>query len=172
MATDKFKSEEQIKELQKNANLFEQFWLRPEKFKNRSIKLRLRINRKWDGWKLRDDLIEALGLKVGETISTDVTVYYISDFINDDNNTKLYVCGDCVDWLLTNRISEGSVIDCIVRFSYEKMPIDLNKNSIFILSLILEEIIESVGNDEAYLSQPDDSDIESLINFVNRHSES
>lgn len=34
-------------ELREGARLFEGFWLRPKQYANRSVPLRLRINKKW-----------------------------------------------------------------------------------------------------------------------------
>ena len=80
-------SEEDLKD---GGELFALFWLRPGKYAGQKVVIRLRINKKWGGWKLKDELIESTGLKVGDTISTEITPYFTSDIIDDDNDTDLF----------------------------------------------------------------------------------
>jgi len=77
-------------DLKNGGELFELFWLRPGKYAGQKVVIRLRINKKWGGWKLKDEPIESTGLKVGDTISTEITPYFTSDIIDDDNDTDLF----------------------------------------------------------------------------------
>lgn len=43
-------------ELKEGTKLFEGFWLRPKQYVNKTVPLRLRINKKWGGWKIKDEL--------------------------------------------------------------------------------------------------------------------
>ena len=52
-------------ELKEGTKLFEGFWLRPKQYVNKTVPLRLRINKKWGGWKIKDELFyPQLGVKL------------------------------------------------------------------------------------------------------------
>ena len=63
-----------IEDLEKGARDFEVFWLRPQKMANKEVILRMEIKTRWGGWKLKDGLVKSLGLVVGDTINTEVSV--------------------------------------------------------------------------------------------------
>lgn len=86
--------------LRKGAEKFKLFWLRPSKFIGEIVPLRLRINKKYGGWKVKDELIRAFGLEVGDTISTEVTIELKKGIIDDDDDTDLFASGEGADWLL------------------------------------------------------------------------
>jgi hypothetical protein len=52
------------KTLRDGALKFEDFWLRPVGLMGEVVPLRLRINGKWSGWKVKDELIGSLGLRI------------------------------------------------------------------------------------------------------------
>ena len=136
--------------LREGAHRFEQFWLRPSKFVGETVPLRIRINKKWGGWKVKDELISALGLDVGDTISTEVTAQLTKDIIDDDDDTDLFATGDGADWLLENAPIPGSIIDCYVRFSYCKAPVGVNNKVINKVSLVFVKGIRHVDFDRNY----------------------
>ena len=156
---DKVKTEIQEKDvnedaLRKGAEIFERFWLRPQRFAGKIIPIRLRINKKFSGWKVKDDLIRAVGLTVGDCISTEVSVQLGQNLIDDDGDTDLFADGDGADWLLnqvtTAKIVEGCVIDCYVRLVYCRAPVGLNSKLINKASLIFVDGIKYVGVDKNY----------------------
>lgn len=136
--------------LQEGAYKFEQFWLRPSKFVGETVPLRLRINNKWGGWKVKDELIRALGLEVGDTISTEVTIKLTKGIIDDNDDTDLFASGEGADWLLENAATLGSVVDCFVRFSYCKAPVGRNEKVINKVSLVFVKGIRHVDFDRNY----------------------
>lgn len=139
-------------DLHEGGKLFELFWLRPKKYTGKSVPIRLRINKKWGGWKVKDELIRSLNLEVGDTISTEITPLLTSGIIDDDNDTDLFASGSGADWLLENNVEVGTVIDCYVKFVYSKAPVGLNGKSIYKISLVFEKGISVVGIDEDYIT--------------------
>lgn len=136
--------------LRKGAEKFKLFWLRPSKFIGEIVPLRLRINKKYGGWKVKDELIRAVGLEVGDTISTEVTIELKKGIIDDDDDTDLFASGEGADWLLENASTPGHVVDCYVRLSYCKAPIGVNGKVINKVSLVFVKGIKYVEFDKNY----------------------
>ena len=141
--------------LKEGAKQFELFMLRPKRYNNQKVMLRLRINKKWSGWKLKDQLIRSLHLEVGDTISTEVTPYFTNNILEQIDDTDLFASGDCADWILDNNVNIGTIIDCEVRFVYTKAPIGPDNKTIYLASLIVEKCLTVVGVDEDYKPQND-----------------
>ena len=141
------------KELQEGGKLFEMFWLRPNKYAEKTVPLRLRINKKWGGWKVKDELINSIGLEVGDTISTEVTPWFMSGIIDDEDDTDLFASASAADWLLDNQVGVGTIIDVLVRFCYSKAPVGMNGKMVNKISLIMEKGIAVVGIDQEYLAE-------------------
>lgn len=140
-------------ELKEGTKLFEGFWLRPKQYVNKTVPLRLRINKKWGGWKIKDELVNSLGLEVGDTISTEVTPLFMSELIDDENDTDMFASGAGADWLLSNNVGIGTIIDCTVRFVYAKAPIGPNGKEINKVSLVFENGISVFGIAKEYVSK-------------------
>ncbi len=138
------------KVLREGGNLFEKFYLRPKKYNDRIVNLRMRVNKKWSGWQIKDEVVKSLGLEVGDTIATEVTPYFTNGIIEDEN-TDLFASDKAVDWLLEKRVNIGSIIDCKVRFAYTQVPVGIGGKMIYKISLVLEEGIAVVGEDEEYI---------------------
>ena len=155
-------------ELHEGGKLFEQFWLRPKKYENQTAQIRLRINRKWGGWKIKDELVESLGLEVGNTISTEVTPLLTSNIIDDDNDTDLFASGEGADWLLKNGVCVGTVVDCKVRFSYFKAPFGKNGQEVYAIALVFVEGIGVVGSDSDYFKGTQDGrdELENMLRKI------
>lgn len=141
------------KNLEKGGKDFEVFWLRPKKMSNKEAILRLHINKRWGGWKLKDGLVESLGLEIGDTINTEVSVLNGPGLIENADDTDLFASGVGADWLLDNDVGMGSIIDAKVRFVYAKAPVGgIEGRDIWKLSLVFVEgyaIIEGrCANDE------------------------
>lgn len=144
-------------DLREGGKLFELFWLRPKVYAGKSVPIRLRINKKWGGWKVKDELIQSLDLEVGDTISTEITPLLTSGIIDDDNDTDLFASEGGADWLLENNVGVGTVIDCYVKFVYSKAPVGLNGKSVYKISLVFEKGISVIGVDEDYIATAKDS---------------
>mgnify|MGYP003300494634 CR=1 FL=1 len=129
-----------ISELEKGAKDFEIFWLRPKKMANKEAILRMQINKKWGGWKLKDGLVESLSLEVGDTINTEVSILNAPGLIEDADDTDLFASGEGADWLLANDIGFGAIIDAKVKFVYAKAPIGgLDGREVWKISLVFVE---------------------------------
>ncbi len=114
-------------DLKTGANIFQRFWLRPLSGNGRIIPLRLCINSRFGGWKLKDELVVALGLKVGDCITTEVSVLFAGNLINDEDDIDLFADGSAADWLL-DEVSKvespiGCIIDAFVELSYCEAPV-------------------------------------------------
>ena len=122
------------------AKEFEFFWLRPKKMAGHEAVLRMKINKKWSGWKLKDELIDSIGLTIGDTINTEVTVLNAPGLIRSADDTDLFADGINADWLLENDIGVGSIIEGKVRFMYSKAPVGgLESKEVWKISLVLLE---------------------------------
>lgn len=152
------------------AKKFEHFWLRPAKYAGEIVPVRLRINRKWGGWKVKDELISSLGLDVGDCISTEVTIKLTQGVIDDDDDTDLFASGEGADWLLENAAKPGSVCDCYVRFAYNKAPVGKDDKMVNKVSLVFVKGIRYVEYDKNYaLSVIKESGFDDLImNLINK----
>lgn len=129
-------SEETLKQ---GAKDFETFWLRPKKMASKEAIIQMRINKKWGGWKLKDELVEALGLEVGDTINTEVTVLNGPGLIGNADDVDLFASGKGADWLLEKCISKGAIINAKVKFLYSSVPIGRDDRVIWKVSLLFEE---------------------------------
>ena len=140
--------------LRQGAILFEKFWLRPQKLAGKLVPVRVRINRKLGGWKVKDELVRSLGLTVGDTVSTEVTVQLGVGLIDDEGDTDLFADGEAADWLIDVIQSAGSVegciIDCYVRFVYSRAPVGGNNKMVNKASLVLTNGIGFVEIDRNY----------------------
>ena len=142
-------------DLRSGANTFERFWLRPQRVAGRIIPLRLRINRRFGGWKVKDDLIRSVGLSVGDCITTEVSVQLGSNIIDDDGDTDLFADGEGADWIIDQvssaGIVEGCIIDCFVRLVYCRAPVGQNGKMINKASLVFVSGIRFVEIDRNYV---------------------
>ncbi|MCD7843453.1 MAG: DUF4062 domain-containing protein [Clostridiales bacterium] len=122
--------------LREGAVMFEKFWLRPSRYAGETVPLRLQINKKWGGWKVKDELVEGVGLEVGDTINTEVIVDLTKGIINGGDDTDLFAGGDGADWLLDNEVIPGDTIECYVRFANCRAPIGQNGKIINTVALV------------------------------------
>lgn len=111
----------------------------PNVFINQSIVARIKINEKWSGWKVRDDIISRLQLEVGATIVNRVSVYFTNGLSADVNDIALFASGKGADWLIDNKVGAGDVIDCQVKLSYTNLPAGPQRSEIPNVSLIFEK---------------------------------
>lgn len=137
--------------------MFEKFWLQPKKYCNKEAAVRLRLNKKLGGWRLKDELVRGLGLDVGDCINTEVSVLLGPGIIDDNGDTDLFADGEAADWLIETvlrnnkkpAIVEGCVIDCIVKFVYGEVPVGIDDKSVSKISLVLVKGIGIHGYEEA-----------------------
>lgn len=124
-------------DLEIGAKEFEMFWLRPRKMADHEAVLRMRINKNWGGWKLKDELVKSIGLEIGDTINTEISVLNGPGLIDDAEDTDLFASGEGADWLLDNDIGKGSIIDAKVKFVYSQAPVGgLDGREVWKISLV------------------------------------
>ena len=158
--------------LEAGGKLIEQFCLRPNKYANQTAVVRLHINSKWGGWKLRDDLVERLGLEIGDTISTSVTPEYTEGLSNEVEDIDLFASGSGAEWLIMNKVTMGTIIDCEVSFSYVKVPIGINGKESYRASLIFEKGFAIIEHTSVCNKQENDEEDKIINDLLQRLVES
>ena len=161
-------------DLVKGANTFEKFWLRPQRFAGRIVPLRLRINKKFSGWRVKEDLIRAVGLSVGDCITTEVSIQLGNNIIDDYGDTDLFADGQGADWILDQienaGVVKGCIIDCFVRLIYCRAPIGQNGKTINKACLTFVNGIRFVEIDKNYVLSSNNSeneeDLSKLISLI------
>lgn len=152
--------------LHDGARQYERFWLRPQKLAGKLVPLRIRLNQEFSGWKVKDELIRALGLTVGDTISTEVTVLLSDGIIKDYGDTDLFADGDAADWLLDQveqaKTVRGCIVDCYVRFNYCRAPVGENSKIVNKASLILVSGLSLYGVDQNYILSSQSNTLEAF----------
>lgn len=119
---------ENLDELKEAGKLAEMLCFRPAKYKGKTVTIRLKLNQKWSGWKLKDSVVTKLGLEVGNTICTSVTPQFTEGLSNDVDDMALFVSSDGIDWIIKNKVTAGSIIDCQVQFWYDVVASTDNGN--------------------------------------------
>lgn len=158
--------------LHEGANKFERFWLRPQRMAGQIVPIRLRINKKFGGWKVKDELIRAVGLTVGDCITTEVSVELGNNIIDDDGDTDLFADGEGADWILDQvsaaGVVEGCILDCFVRLIYCRAPVGANNKMVNKASLAFVKGIRYVGIDRNYAlsSNSNTADINDLAGLL------
>lgn len=109
---------EDLNALKDSGKLVESFCLRPTKYKDALVTLRLKINKCWNGWRLKYNVIKALGLNEGDTIFTSVTPQFTNGLSNEATDMALFVSGESINWIIENNVTSGVTIDCKVKLSY------------------------------------------------------
>lgn len=153
-------------ELKTGAKAFEVFWLRPKKMHGKEYVLRMKLNKGWNGWKLKDELVRSLDLEVGDTMNTEVSVLLRPGLIDDADDTDLFASGTGADWLLDNNIGNGSVIEAKVKFVYSQAPVGGREGKeVWKLSLVFIEgyrVVENMPEQDNTMSTNEMSAFESL----------
>lgn len=143
-------------DLEKGGKDFEVFWLRPIKMANAEATIRMQINTRWGGWKLKEGLVNSLGLQVGDTINAEISVLKRPGLIDDADDVDLFASGVGADWLLDNNVGSGSIIDAKVKFVYAPAPVGgIEGREIRKLSLVLIEgynIVKERSTDDEHIS--------------------
>ena len=115
------------------------FGFAPKKWQGERLCCELKLIRNGGGWKLKDELVTSLGLEVGDTINTEITVLEGPGLIDEMDTTDLFASGKGADWLLDNCVSKGSIIDAKVKFFYTSVPVGREDKVIWKVSLVFVE---------------------------------
>lgn len=109
-------------ELVLGSTIFKKFLLLPERYKNRDVVLRVRIDGTYGSWKQRDVLFEAYNLSPGDALRIeDVSVLGVdlSDVDKTAWQIDMYAEGKIADWILDAGVTKGSVVEGEFRLLYE-----------------------------------------------------
>jgi hypothetical protein len=124
-------------ELSNGADIYERCYLRPNRYKGKEVFLRMRTNTRFNGNRLKDELVASIGLRIGDTISTDVTVLFGKGLIGQVDDMDLFADGEAADWLMENAFELGTVFDGLVKLSYAQSPTGRDEKMIYLLRLVL-----------------------------------
>lgn len=140
--------------LRAGAARFERFWLRPKGLAGEIVPMRLRIRKKYSGWSTMDEMIRAIGLEVGDTISTEITIALglTGGILDEKDDIPLFASGDDADWLLKNAAKPGCLIDCYVRLACCRAPRETDGKPVNAVSLIFVRGIRSVQSQDLILN--------------------
>lgn len=130
-----------MQELRSGAYKLEEFLLRPARLQNYVASVRLCIVGSISGWRLKEELVESMGLVVGETVAAEVELMLGPGISDDADDIDLFADGIAADWLLRTVFdageSDGYVIDCRVRFTYCDAPVGPDGKVVKKASLVL-----------------------------------
>ncbi len=171
MSNNSYEHSVNVNDLEQGAKDFEVFWLRPKKMANKEAVLRMQINKRWGGWKLRDGLVNSIGLEVGDTINTEVSILNAPGLIDDANDTDLFASGKGADWLLDHDVGFGSIIDAKVKFVYSRAPVGgLDGKEVWKISLVFVEgysVVKERATKEEHIQFEESSSFTTLKRLLN-----
>ena len=107
------------------AKSYRNFVRRPERYKENLMTLRVRMDGKYGGWMIKDDLFEVFDMPKGDalylndlwvlglnTIDVDVAAWQIDCFAT----------GDAADWLDDHEVTQGTVFEGKFLTKYKRVP--------------------------------------------------
>lgn len=153
-------------DLREGARAFELFSLLPKTMDGKTAWIKMKINKKWGGWRLKDELVEAMGLEIGNTINTEITVLEGPGLCRDEDDVDLFASGDVAQWLLMNDVGQGSEIEGKVKFVYTSSPVGRNDKVIWTIKLILLDACRIIKEREYKKEETEASSIEKLIKLL------
>ena len=114
--------EDDIPRDEKAVEILKKFILRPIRYDRQEIVLPVTVSSGFSGWRLKERIISAIGLTIGDTISCDINIranlassaYY--NMLNESlNRFSIYAEGIHADWLETNVTHINQVIELRLR---------------------------------------------------------
>lgn len=145
-------------ELRKNAKEFETLYLLPNESNDRELDLRLEVNSKWKGgWMIRAEFIKSFGLNVGDTILANVKPIFLNGLIDHDDEVTLFAGSDVAQWIIKNKVTKGTIIDCHVKFLYSKVSLGVDNEEIYNVLLILENVYGVVPKPKEEVTEDNDT---------------
>ncbi len=106
------------------SEIYRKFILLPERYKNKVITLRIRIDGTYGSWKQRDALFLAYDLAPGDALRIgDVTPLGVdlSDIDSGDGGIDLFAEGKMADWILDAGVTRRSVVEGKFKLLYENV---------------------------------------------------
>ena len=107
------------------AKSYRNFIRRPERYKNDLMTLRVRMDGKYGGWMLKDELFEAFDMPKGDALY--LNNLWVIGFENIDVDTEVwqidcFASGEAADWLDSNEVTQGTVFEGRFMTKYKKVP--------------------------------------------------
>lgn len=107
------------------ASKFEKFLIRPGIYKDQTAALRVRMDGRFGGWKLRESLFKAFGFEPGKAMFlNDIFVLGKDERIVDEECwlVDCFADGEAAEWLETNNVGPGTVFEGEFKFVYSIVP--------------------------------------------------
>lgn len=137
------------------ANKYRDFVRRPERYKDHLITLQVRMDGKYGGWKLRDEIAIAFGLPKGDLLYLNDLWVLGLDKIDVDDEVWQIDCmavGQAADWLDRNKVTQGTVFEGKFKTAYKRVPQIAGRGlgeqvDAMVAKLILVEGLRVIGTD-------------------------
>lgn len=159
------------------ANAFRKFVRRPERYKNEEHVLRIKLEGKFGGWRLREDVYQAfLGTGVKDFLFiNDVNVLgrENNDVERDNWLVDCFAVGSVADWIDDQDVTQGDIIEGKFKFAYELVKNGANTRGVAeahdseIANLILLEGYKKLSSDD----MQDEDDSKTTLEAENDFSE-
>lgn len=104
---------------------YRNFIRRPQRYKECLMTLRVRMDGKYSGWKLKDELFEAFGMPKGDALYlNDLWVLGLDNIDVDIDVWEIdcFATGDAADWLDNNNVTQGTVFEGKFLTKYKSVP--------------------------------------------------
>lgn len=139
-------------ELIEGARRLERFLLLPVRHQNETATVRLRLKGQVSGWRLKDELVEAVGLTVGDAVCVETELMLGPGIFEGSDDIDLFAGGEEASWLInslfdTNCISD-CVADCVVKFVCCYAPIGRDGRTILKAAMVLKQGVRIIDNEQ------------------------
>lgn len=107
------------------ARAYRNFVRRPERYKDTLMTLRIRMDGKYGGWMLKDELFEAFDMPRGDALYlNDLWVLGLENIDVDAVAWQIdgFACGEAADWIDRNDVTQGTVFEGRFMTNYKKVP--------------------------------------------------
>lgn len=155
---------------------YRNFVRRPERYKECLMTLRVRMDGKYSGWKLKDELFEAFGMPKGDALYlNDLWVLGLDNIDVDIDEWEIdcFATGDAADWLDNNDVTQGTVFEGKFLTKYKWVPQIAGRGrgsepvDAMIAKLILIEGIKVVERNVSVKTSPEpEEDLRSLLKHI------
>lgn len=106
------------------AKAYRNFVRRPERYKDTLMTLRVRMDGKYGGWMLKDELFEVFDMPKGDALYlNDLWVLGINNIDVDSAIWQIdcFASGDAADWLDSSEITQGTIFEGRFLTKYKKV---------------------------------------------------
>lgn len=109
----------------RGAKAYRNFVRRPERYKNNLMTLRVRMDGKYGGWMLRDELFDVFDMPKGDTLYlNDLWVLGLDNIDVDIEVWQIdcFAIGQAADWLDSNEVTQGTIFEGRFMANYKRVP--------------------------------------------------